>query len=205
MWTTSAVSDVIGPADNVRNYLERRMLRTVLNEITRGTLLQSACEVGCGYGRITMLLGEFAKQVVGFEREQTLIDIGSALLPTVQFQCVDNYCNLADKTSEQFDLSMTCAFLQHLTDDDCRMVLQHMRTITQFGHIILTEKTSAIAVTDRSDDGSVFLSRARTVDAYAALMKPFDLVNVCKRELEPTYHNSEPGSCMVFRSPSLGA
>src|SRR2546426_127285 len=71
VWTATAVSDanVDIPTAAVRNYLEQKAIRTVLSELTLHQQVSRACEIGCGYGRVIMVLREFAEVVKGFERE----------------------------------------------------------------------------------------------------------------------------------------
>src|SRR3972149_6843132 len=66
MWTMTSVSDAIEtPTENVRNYLERKTIRNILKEITKEEQIISACEIGCGYGRVIMVIKEFAQKVIG--------------------------------------------------------------------------------------------------------------------------------------------
>lgn len=201
VWTTTTVSDAYGPADNVRNYLERRTMRAILAELSRKRPLKRACEIGCGYGRVIMVLKEFAEYVKGFERERHLVDIAHSLLPEVEFECVDSLTNIEDKTS--YDLVMTSTVLQHLTDTDAREVCKVMKRLAPAGHILCVEKTENIATTANTEDGTRFISQARPVEIYADFMHPFRLVCVQNRVVEPTYFNTRPGSCMLFASPLI--
>lgn len=191
-----------GPADNVRNYLERRTIRKILADVGGGRRLGHACEVGCGYGRLIMVLAEFADHVKGFEREPHLVDIGRRLLPGVAFERVDALTAIDDKTS--YDFAMTCTVLQHLTDAEAREVCAVLRRLAPEGHVLLIEKTAAIGTTAGAEDGSQFLSRARSIETYQQMMQPFKLVLHRDRVVEPTYFNPTPGQCMLFASPGRG-
>jgi len=203
VWTVAGVSDAVGPADNVRNYLERRQLRSILKDISAVHPIGAACEVGCGYGRIIMILKEFADRVVGFEREPSLISIAQSLLPGIEI-C---QCNSLDQISKmgkgQFDFVMTLTVLQHLTDDFCQKVIEEIKMISPNGYVLLTEKTEAIRTTENVTDGSQFISRARPVEFYKKWMAPFVLVKTLDRVLEQTYGNPKPGTHMLFKSPLL--
>lgn len=199
VWTLNAVSDAYGPADNVRNYLDRRTIRTILAELPRTRPLRHACEVGCGYGRLIMVLSEFASHVKGFEREPHLVEIGRRLLPHVTFERVDALTLITDNTS--YDLAMTCTVLQHLTDADARDACAVLKRLAPDGYVLLIEKTAAIGTTANAEDGAQFLSRARSVETYQKMMDPFRLVLVRDRVVEPTYFNPTPGKCMLFESP----
>jgi protein-L-isoaspartate O-methyltransferase len=203
IWTLDSVSDASGPAANVRNYLEANTLRCMLREVTKHYQINSACEVGCGYGRLTMVLKEFAGKVVGFERERHLLEAGRALLPSIEFREVNTLTDISSRKGEHFDLVMICTVLQHLTDDFCKAVIDEIKKICPKGHVIIIEKTEAIAVTENTENGDSFLSRARSVEAYEGMMRPFNLISVQDRMLEPGYHNPRPGKCMLFRSDKI--
>jgi SAM-dependent methyltransferase len=203
VWTTSQVSDAVGPADNVRNYLERQTLRAILKDLSAKYPIHSACEVGCGYGRIIMVLKEFAGRAVGFEREGYLVNIAEQLLPAIEFRQVGSLDQVAKVGAGSFDFAMTCTVLQHLTDDFCKKVLQEMKALASGGHILLIEKTYPINITENTKDGDSFLSRDRPVRQYEDWMKPFVLASTRERIVEPKYYNAKPGTCMLFRSPKL--
>ncbi len=200
LWTVSAVTDAVGPAYNVRNYIERNTIRRFLKYISTEANLTSACEIGCGYGRVIMVLREYAAKVIGFERETELIEIARTLLPDIDFVNCNNLSNISTVSPVQFDFSMTCTVLQHLTDDHCSAVIHEIKKITSHGWVLLIEKTEDILTTQDIDYGNKFLSRARPVSQYEELMKPFILVRQESRVLEATYNNPAPGTCMLFKS-----
>lgn len=201
VWTTTTVSDAYGPADNVRNYRDRRTIRTVLSEIARQRPLRRACELGCGYGRVIMVLKEFAEFVKGFEREAHLVTVAQSLLPDIVFEEVGSLADIGDETP--YDVAMTFTVLQHLTDADAREVCETMKRLAPAGHILCVEKTENIATTANTEDGARFISQARPIEIYADFMHPFRLVRVQNRVVEPTYFNTRPGSCMLFASPLI--
>lgn len=201
IWTLDAVSDASGPTAGVRNYLDQRTIRNIVSQVARTTTIRRACEVGCGYGRVIMVLKEFTAQVKGFEREEDLVRIARTLLPDIEFERVPALTEVRD--SIEYDLAMMCTVLQHLSDDEARRVCNVLRSLAPRGHVLLIEKTDPFHITDNTTDGARFISRARSVDTYTEYMKPFTLVSVTDRILEPTYANPRPGSCMLFRSPEL--
>jgi trans-aconitate methyltransferase len=146
-----------------------------------------------------MVLKEFADSVKGFERERHLVEIARSLLPDIEFECVESLTRIEDK--EPYDLVMTCTVLQHLTDADAREICGVMKRLAPEGYILCIEKTEAINTTANTEDGTQFISRARSVHAYQDLIQPYELVVVRDRVVEPTYSNPRPGTCMVFTSP----
>lgn len=200
VWTVTAVSDASGPTANVRNYLEHQTIRQIIRGFAPEGNLARACEIGCGYGRITMVLKEFAKFVKGFEREEHLVEIARALLPDLEFQRVEALTDIG--VEAPYDLVMSCTVLQHLADREARQVCGIMKNLAPQGHILLIEKTEAFSVTNNLEDGTKFISRARSVDIYREYLEPFNLVAVRDRAVEPGYDNPLPGKCMLFVSPS---
>ncbi|MCX5677955.1 MAG: class I SAM-dependent methyltransferase [Candidatus Omnitrophica bacterium] len=203
VWTVDMVSDAVGPFANIRDYKERKAIRSILDRIDKEYPINSACEVGCGYGRLIMVMEEYAKRVVGFEREQHLVDIAKELLPAIDFCKIDSLDKLSGFGKCQFDFVMTCTVLQHLTDDLCKAVLEEIKRIAPKGHILLIEKAEDNFTTKNVTDGDSFISRARSVETYGSWMAPYKLVSVTKRSVEPGYFNPNVGECMLFKSPLL--
>lgn len=199
MWSVTSVSDAIGPVDNIRNYLERKTIRDILKKVTQESQIISACEIGCGYGRIIMVLKEFAQRVIGFEREAHLVDIGNNLLPDIELLNVDSIDKISDFNKGPFEFAMTCTVLQHLPDDFCKKVLLEIQSVVPCGHVLLIEKTEDISTTENFTDANKFISRARSLETYKEWMEPFELIGTWPRILEPTYFNKAPGTCMLFR------
>lgn len=204
VWTVDMISDAVGPFANVRDYRERKTIRSILDTIRKDYPINSACEVGCGYGRLIMVLEEYAKKVVGFEREQHLVDIAKELLSTVDFCKVDSLDKLSSFGKGEFDFVMTCTVLQHLTDELCQSVLNEIKKIAPKGHVLLIEKVEDHYTTENFTDGDSFISRARSKETFSKWMHPYTLISASKRIVEPGYFNPNVGECMLFRSPLLG-
>ena len=75
----AAVSNAEGAAANVRNFIEHNTLRKILSEIGDIKSGQPMCDVGCWYGRLTILLQGFVDTVVGFECEGGLLGLARPL------------------------------------------------------------------------------------------------------------------------------
>ena len=198
VWTRDAVSDADGPAAAVRNYLEHATIRKIVRSIVPNGKLRRACELGCGYGRVIMVLKEFAEVTKGFEREEELVAIARSLQPDVDFERVNALTEVP--IDAEYDLAMICTVLQHMTDDDARRVCDVMKRLAAHGHVLIIEKTEPYLVTQNIDDPRKFMSHARAVQTYEEFMRPFRLISVTDRVLEPTNANPHPGSCMLFTS-----
>jgi ubiquinone/menaquinone biosynthesis C-methylase UbiE len=188
-----------GPVGNAIAYYDRRVIRECLTEITREAKLTRALEVGCGYGRLIMTLSEFAPEVIGVEREKHLVATAKSLLPDVDFRQQDSILALPSIADASIDFAMTFTVLQHMVDDDARAVLGEIkRVIRPGGWVLLGEKVDPGNEPDRSDDRTLYLSKHRPVDVYAAWMRPFVLASTRPRPAPPAW-NRNSGTVMLFR------
>ena len=58
-WTPHEVVDVDGPRAMLRAYLEQRDVREFCSSVILTARIPAACDVGCGFGRLTPVLTEF--------------------------------------------------------------------------------------------------------------------------------------------------
>jgi SAM-dependent methyltransferase len=141
-WNFTHVVDADLPAFAARTYREHADLRSILHGITDGRPVPAACELGCGYGRMIPVLGEFALRVVGFERQPEFLVAAQRLYPSFQFAPITNVESLPVPDGA-FDLALTFTVLQHLTD---RMVIRAIselqRVVRPGGYILLCEDCS---------------------------------------------------------------
>ena len=78
-WTPADVVDVAGPPALLRNYLEQRDVMSYLHKAAAHTPIHRAYDIGSGFGRLTPVLCEAAAEVVGFEREASLVATAKSL------------------------------------------------------------------------------------------------------------------------------
>ena len=198
VWTPFALAEAEEPALVVRTYLEYAVLR----EILAGLPIRRACDLGCGYGRVMLVLQEFASYVKGFEREAHLVETARLLMPHLQFEQVSDL-GLAED-SKAFDLAMTFTVLQHLTDVDARRVCARLKQLAPNGYVLCVEKTEEVGVSSQHTDGRRFVSRARPVATYEEYLHPFRLVTTSRRPVEPTLARPDAaGMFMLFAAPGL--
>src|SRR4030095_15982114 len=107
--------DISGAAANLRNYLEQRDVRRCLEAASRERPVRAAADGGCGYGRLTPVLGEFAARVTGFEREETLLEEARRLQPGIEWKPIEDLASLP-AADGAFDFAMCFTVLQHVND-----------------------------------------------------------------------------------------
>jgi SAM-dependent methyltransferase len=202
VWTPTDVVDVDGPRAMFRAYLEQRDVRALLAPVCGARRLEAACDVGCGFGRLTPVLTELADRVVGFEREPSLLAIARALQPRLDFRDVDTLSALpADPHT--FDLGLVFTVLQHLPEPDVRVVVDELRRIVKpDGHLLLCEETDASLEAGDRTRAHLGYTRGRPVDVYAAWLAPWTLVTTRPREIEPGYPRPDVGTYMLFAGPA---
>jgi SAM-dependent methyltransferase len=199
VWNVPEVMDAVGPGGNLRNYLEQRDLRRCLAAAAALRPIRRACDVGCGYGRLTMVLAEFAAEVVGFEREPAFVAEATRLLPSIDFVQLDSLRELPQSTAS-FDFAMTFTVLQHMHDPEARDVLEEVKRLAKNGFVLLTEETDSALGEAAADGAGVTIGRPERV--YVEWMKPFEQILRFPRQIEPGYPRANVGTYMLFADRS---
>ena len=193
-WSPSTVSAAHIPEANLRRYLERKLLRSFLNEIPID--LDTAADVGCGFGRLTMTLTEFAQETIGYERNAELARIADTLLSDVKIKNVESLFNLPIQDN-YFSFVMTFTVLQHLDDAEAQMVISELKRIAKPGsYILLVEETNSLLETYSKWPG--IFTAGRTINKYETLMEPLTLIKTAERRVEPTNPDYYTGHYMLF-------
>jgi len=196
VWTPADVIDADGPELSLRSYLEHRDIRKMLAHIPENRR-KRAMEIGCGYGRLVVVLEEFFPEVWGVERESSLLEIAKTLAPTIRYA---NPAALEDLSGvpDPVDFAMTFTVLMHMTDVDARKVLDSAKAKAKGGWILLVERTDRGEVVGDNSNSAKFMDHGRTVEDFSDWMKPFRLVATLPRTLEPTYPRKDSGTFMLF-------
>lgn len=199
-WTPAEVVDVEGPRALLRAYLEQRAVRELLMSVCQADHYANAaaCDVGCGFGRLTPVLTEFAAQVVGFEREPGLVSTARRLLPNLDFRQIDTLMTLP-AADAAFDIGVVFTVLQHVPEPEVRAVTAEIRRIVKPGGVlVLCEETDpALEAGDRSR-ADLGYTCGRPVETYAGWFAPLRLVATRPRVIEPDYPRADVGTYMVF-------
>ena len=199
-WSVPEVSDVSGPGALYRNYLEQQDLRLCLRAASQADAgpLRSAADVGCGYGRLTMVLSEFASSVAGFEREPELLRLARGLMPGVDFREAASLTRLpADAAA--FDFAMTFTVLQHLRPPEALGVIAELKRIAREFVLLVEETDPKLVDGDPSVEGTG-ITVGREVATYVEWMRPWTLTLSFPRRIEPGYPRPDVGTYMLFRA-----
>jgi len=197
-WTAREVVDVDGPRAMLRAYLEQRDIREFCASVILTARIPAACDIGCGFGRLTPVLTEFAERVVGFEREERLLAIAQSLQPSIEFRRIDTLSRLsADDGSFAFALVFTV--LQHIPEPEVQSVINELRrVVAPGGHLLLCEETDpALEAGDRGNAERGYTC-GRTVTTYEGWLAPWRLVATKPRTIEPDYPRADVGTYMLF-------
>ena len=202
VWTPSEVVDVDGPRAMLRAYLEQRDVRELCASVSGGSRFASACDVGCGFGRLTPVLTEFADRVLGFEREPGLVNIARALQPSIEFRAIEALTRLPVEDSS-FDLALVFTVLQHVPEPDVHDVITELhRVVSATGYLLLCEETDATLEAGDRTQAHLGYTCGRPVATYQSWLAPWRLVATRRRVIEPDYPRPDVGTYMLFAAPS---
>jgi SAM-dependent methyltransferase len=202
VWRQEHVVDVRDAAFAARTYLEHRDLRDLLKGAVGDRRLPSACEVGAGFGRMTVVLTEFFDEVVGFEREPHFVSEAASLLPAIRFTQVDALDRLPSPNAS-FDGVLTFTVLQHLTDIVATGTASEIaRVLKPGGYLVMCEETDKSHRAGDVDDPTSTCTIGRAPEEYQQLFTGFTLLATRPRRIEPTYPRPDVGTFMVFRKPA---
>jgi len=204
VWTPGQVVDVDGPRAMLRTYLEQRDVRELCASVGSALPLASACDIGCGFGRLTPVLTEFAERVVGFERETGLLSVAQSLQPSIDFRPIESLRYLpADRAS--FNLGLVFTVLQHVPEPEVRAVIDELRRIVRpDGHLLLCEETDATLEAGDRTEAHLGYTCGRLVTTYETWLAPWKLVATRRRSIEPDYPRPDVGTYMLFAGPASG-
>ena len=200
VWTPSEVVDVDGPRAMLRAYLEQRDVRTLIATRHRARV-PAACDVGCGFGRLTSLLGEFADTVVGFEREPGLVATARALMPAIDVRAIDRLAQLP-AADASFDIGLVFTVLQHVPEPGVLdVVAEILRIMKPDGTLLLCEETDVTLEAGDREHGELGYTCGRGPEVYGRWLAPWRLVAAKPRVIEPDYPRPDVGSYMLFVGP----
>lgn len=143
------------------------MVQALRGDVARGQY-DHAVEIGCGYGRLTPWLGEFASRVTGVDPNPEVLSLLDEYYPSADIATVSALVQHLPFPDDTVDLVVTRAVLQHIPPDEIETAVREMRRIaSDDAHILLSE-----ASTGREKPPF----HPRSEREYAALFEPFSLV-----------------------------
>lgn len=194
------IVDTSGPRFAVRNYLEQRDLRNILAECSKIRHMEAACEIGCGYGRMTMVLLEFFDKVDGYEREDEFVAIARNLIPDINFINVASLDSLG-AADRSYDLVLSFTVLQHIIDPEVKKIAGELKRILKpGGYIVLCEETDTGHRYGDTESSAGFCTIGRSVEQYSDILRPLELVGTAPRKIESGYPRKDVGTFMVFHN-----
>jgi SAM-dependent methyltransferase len=200
-WTPREVVDVEGPRALMRAYLEQRDVREFCSSVILTARIPAACDLGCGFGRLTPVLTEFAERVVGFEREQGLLSIARSLQPSVEFQQINSLTHVPSEDGA-FAFGLVFTVLQHVPEPEVQTVIRELqRIVAPSGHLLLCEETDPTLEAGDRVSAHLGYTCGRPVVTYESWLAPWRLVATKPRMIEPDYPRADVGTYMLFAGP----
>jgi SAM-dependent methyltransferase len=180
-WAPEGLHDAKGPDLAVRTVYEARLLQRALRTALTFEA-DTGAEIGCGYGRLTPVLADFCRSVVGFEREPLLVQKARAIHRDASFAQVPNLWSLPVSASS-IDALFTFTVLQHMSAEHVHSTLHEVdRVMSDRGVAVLVE---ADGDTDESTiDYERLFTIGRPAEFYSKLLPHFRLMTVLPRVLE---------------------
>ncbi len=108
-----------------------------IKRLLKGKHFQKALDIGGGYGRLSVLLCEYAEQVTLAEPSQQQLDIAKDFL--IDYPQIDRQLMQADKlafSDKSMDLIMMIRVMHHLPDPSAEFAEVH-RVLTDNGYYVL--------------------------------------------------------------------
>lgn len=159
-----------------------------LREDLKGNKYQHAVEIGCGYGRVTPWLSEFAEEVTGVDPNEDVLSIVEEYYPdikTISAKAQD--LPIPDRDA---DLLFTRSVLQHIPSGELQQVIDEMERIANGeAHILICEAT-------KGTENETFHPRSET--EYSKLFKNFQLESSWRRDA-PAKTENHTRSRMFFQ------
>lgn len=147
---------------------------TALKNALEDRDVETALDLGCGYGRVTPWIGEFVGEVEGIDPNPEPIETARSHYPEFRFRVASGQ-NLPHE-SDSFDLVVTWTVLQHIPPDDVSKVADEIqRVLGPEGWFLALEDTDTSFA---SPDGW-----PRSVEEYSELFSHCSLLEVDERSL----------------------
>lgn len=142
---------------------------------------QRSLEIGCGYGRLSAWIADFADTSVAIDPNADAIEQAKILYPDIEFETT--LAGDLPFATESFDLVVAWMVLTHIPPDSLEASIEEIeRVASPDARIVLCERT-------KGQRGSV--SWPRSKEEYEALFDSFEVVKFGPRGTEPTFDYGE--------------
>ena len=158
------------PTFSSRLYYEVRSIRHFLGDLH----VKRALELGCGYGRLTPWIADFADEMFMVEPERDLAEETVKLYPTFTLASAT-----ADKMSfpnKHFGLIVSWTVLQHIPPGKIEQSISEIKRVA--------EDDATILLAEHTQSTSSPITWGRSIEEYMTLFAPFNLTRHEPRNLE---------------------
>ena len=145
----------------------------------------SVLEIGCGYGRLTPWVADFATEAHAIDPNERVVQVAQEQHPHIDFRAA--FAQSLPYADDSFDLIVSWTVLQSIPPDTIQDVTaEMMRVLAPDGTLIVAEQV-------QKPDREITWSRSES--RYEALFAPLELLESRPRPLEPTFDpDNGPGA-----------
>lgn len=156
-----AGGDPSRPEFSARIYYEVDRLRAVLGDASYDRSL----EVGCGYGRVSGWIADFAAESVAVDPNEDALERAEPLYPNIEFRRA--LADDLDFPDDHFDLVVAWTVFTHIPPDTLEASARELKRVTSpGGTIVLTEHTDG-------ERGRIAWPRSK--ERYESLFEPYEV------------------------------
>lgn len=156
---------------------------------------ERSLEVGCGYGRLSGWIADYAAESVAVEPNRDAVEQAGRFYPTLSVaEAVASALPFGD---DRFDLAVTWLVLAHVPPDAIEAVAGELtRVLSSGGALVVCEQTTG-------EEGTASWPRSR--ERYEELFAPLELVRVGDRGVEPGFEYGRRMEVLAFEGGPTGA
>lgn len=158
------------PDISANDYYTYKVLERILGDAD----VETALDLGCGYGRVTPWIGEFVPEVVGVDPNPETIEIARSRYPHFDFRVASGH--ELPYEDDSFDLVVTWTVLQHVPPGEIEDVTEEIQRVLRSDGWLL-------ALEDTDERFSTPDGWPRSVEEYAEFLNRCSLTDVQKRTL----------------------
>jgi len=159
-----------------RIYYDINAIHKLLEDVTP-THFDCALEIGCGYGRLTPWIADFATEAHAIDPNESAIRTAQEQYTHVNFETA--FAQDLPYSDDSFDLIVTWTVLQSISPDMIQDVATEiMRVLAPDGTLVLAEQ---VEKPDRK------ITWSRSESEYEELFTPLEIIESRPRPVEPTF------------------